>query len=236
MSRDREVEGAGAEPPADETTSRLQPLPLALGPRGPWTVVETREVYRNAWVRVREDQVLRPNGTPGIYGVIECGLAVGVVPLGDDGRVHLVGQYRYPTGEYSWEVPTGTADRSESGGRSDVVESPLAAAKRELEEETGLRAAQWTWLGRVQVSNSVTDQVGVLYLAEGLTAGEARPDETEELAVHAVPFADAVTMAVSGEVSDAFSALALLRAWYVRGAQQPSSRSHRDETPPSSPH
>ena len=184
----------------------MQPLPLTLGARGPWTVLETREVYRNAWIRVREDQVLRPNGTPGIYGVVECGLAVGVVPLDAEGRVHLVGQYRYPTGEYSWEVPTGTGDGAED---------PLEAAGRELEEETGLRAARWTSLGRVQVSNSVTDQLGVLYLAEELTAGAARPDETEDLVVRAVPFEDAVAMAASGEISDAFSALALLRAWYA---------------------
>lgn len=218
MSREGEPDPTGAETPADGATGatgRLQPLPLALGLRGPWTVLATHEVYRNAWIRVREDQVLRPNGTPGMYGVVECGLAVGVVPLGDDGRVHLVGQYRYPTGEYSWEVPTGTANSANGG---DDTEGPLAAAKRELEEETGLRAARWTWLGRVQVSNSVTDQLGVLYLAEGLTAGEARPDETEELAVRAVPFDEAVAMAASGEISDAFSALALLRAWYARGA------------------
>ena len=210
MSRDSEPDAAEVGTQADDASGGLRPLPLALGARGPWTVLETREAYRNAWIRVREDGVLRPNGTPGIYGVVECGLAVGVVPLGDDGRVHLVGQYRYPTGEYSWEVPTGTGD---------AVEGPLAAAKRELAEETGLRAARWTWLGRVQVSNSVTDQIGVLYLAEGLSAGEARPDETEDLAVRAMPFAEAVAMAASGEISDAFSALALLRAWYARGAQ-----------------
>src|SRR5439155_7079061 len=98
--------------------------------RGPWQVLGSRQVYENAWIRVREDDVIRPDGQPGIYGVVEFqGLAVAIIALTEDEQVYLVGQYRYPTDTYSWEVVEGT---------SEAGEEPLAAAKRELSEETGL--------------------------------------------------------------------------------------------------
>ena len=175
------------------------------GKRGPWRVLASRQVYENAWIRVREDDVVRPDGKPGIYGVVEFqGLAVAIVALTDDEQVYLVGQYRYPTDTYSWEVVEGT---------SEAGEEPLTAAKRELSEETGLTAAEWTPLGRCQFSNSSTDQIGYLYLARGLTPGEAHPDETEDLAVKVVPLADAVAMSLSSEIDDAFSIIGLFRAW-----------------------
>lgn len=173
--------------------------------RGPWQVLSSREVYRNPWIRVREDQVLRPNGSPGIYGVIESPPALGVVALDEAGRTYLVGQHRYTVDEYSWEIPTGSGIPGEP---------PLESAARELREETGLAASRWTDLGRVQVSNSVTDQIGHLYLAEGLTQGEAAPDETEDLAIRLVPFQEAVDDAIAGRISQAFSVVGLLRAWH----------------------
>ena len=172
--------------------------------RGPWVTTSSREVYRNPWITVREDQVLRPDGNPGIYGVIEFTPAVGVVPLSDDGLVYLVGQYRYPTDCYSWEITTGYADAGEA---------LLEAAARELREETGLAAQRWTPLGRCQISNSVTDQFGYLFLAQGLSLGQALPDATEDLAVKTVPLAKALEMAQSGEIEQAFSLVGLYRAW-----------------------
>src|SRR5438477_6603494 len=181
--------------------------------RGPWQVLGSRQVYENDWIRVREDDVIRPDGRPGIYGVVEFqGLAVAIVALTDDEQVYLVGQYRYPTDTYSWEVVEGT---------SEAGEEPLAAAKRELSEETGLTATEWLDLGCCQFSNSSTDQVGYLYLARGLTAGEPHPDETEELAVKVVPLAEAVAMSLSSEIDDAFSIIGLLRAWnYLESNRQ----------------
>ena len=177
--------------------------------RGPWRVLASREIYQNAWIRVREDRVVRPNGSTGIYGVVECPPALGIVAVTDDGRVYLVGQHRYTVDEYSWEIPTGSGTASEA---------PLAGAQRELQEETGLRAGRWTPLGRVQVSNSVTDQIGYLFLAEDLIEGEAIPDETEQLAVKTVALADAVQQAHRGEISQAFSVVGLCRAWcHLRG-------------------
>jgi len=172
--------------------------------RGPWQVVGSRQVYENPWIKVREDDVLRPDGKPGIYGVVEFqGLAVAIVALTEDGQVYLVGQYRYPTDNYSWEVIEGTSEHGEE---------PIVAAARELSEEAGLTAAEWTPLGTCEFSNSSTDQVGYVYLARGLTAGTPHPDETEELALKVVPFEDALEMALSGEIIDAFSVIALARA------------------------
>ena len=148
--------------------------------RNPWTTLGSRPIYENAWIVVREDRVLRPDGQPGIYGVVHFQhLAIGIVPLTDDGRTILVGQYRYPLDQYSWEIPEG-------GGSIDV--DPLESAKRELREETGLTAERWTYLGEAHLSNSVSDEVGCVFLAEGLTEGGAEPDGTEKLQSRWVPF------------------------------------------------
>jgi len=165
----------------------------------------SRFVYQNQWIRVREDAVLRPDGRRGIYGVVEMGPCVGVVALTSDGEVYLVGQYRYPTETYSWEIIAGGADAGE-----DL----LAAARREMREETGVAAARLTSLGTCQISNGVTDQVGHLYVAEGLTAGAAMPDATEQLAVRVVPLAEAMAMVERDELNDAFSVVGLYRAWH----------------------
>jgi 8-oxo-dGTP pyrophosphatase MutT (NUDIX family) len=176
-------------------------------------VLDTREVYRNPWIRVREDSVLRPDGRPGIYGVVEFEPAVGVVALGDDGAVYLVGQYRYPTDSYSWEIVTGYADAGEE---------PLAAAQRELREEAGLSAGSWTALGHIEISNSVTDQVGFLYLARDLSVARAAPDETEQLEVRRIPLGEALAQAQESAIFDGFSLAGLYRAWhYLRGDLRP---------------
>jgi 8-oxo-dGTP pyrophosphatase MutT (NUDIX family) len=171
--------------------------------RGPWRVNETREVYKNPWIRVREDAVTRPDGKPGIYGVVEFEPAVAIVALTDEGDVYLVGQFRYPTQSFSWEVIEGYAL---------AHESPLEAARRELREESGLSAAEWTELGHIEISNSVTDQIGFMFLARGLTQGESSPDETEQLTLTKAPFREALAAARDGAIFDAFSLCALLRA------------------------
>lgn len=194
---------------SSDDAARLPKSPKPGDVCGPWRVLGTREVYKNAWIRVREDQVLRPDAAPGIYGVVEFEPAVGVVALTEDQQVFLVGQYRYATQRYSWEIVSGYADAGE-----DVLD----AAKRELCEEAGLTASDWLLLGTAEISNSVTDQIGFIFLARGLTAVEATPDGTEELALEVVPLIEAVRRAQSGEIRQTFSVASLFRAWhYLRG-------------------
>ena len=127
--------------------------------RNPWTTLGSRAIYENPWIAVREDRVLRPDGQPGIYGVVHFRhLAIGIVPLTDDGQTILVGQYRYTLDDYSWEIPEG-------GGALGV--DPLESAKRELREETGLVAERWTYLGEAHLSNSAPDKAGCGFFAGG---------------------------------------------------------------------
>ena len=153
---------------------------------------------------MREDQVLRPNGQPGIYGVVEMKVATGVVALTPQREVVLVGQWRYPFDSYSWEIVEGAAEDDES---------PQDAAARELQEEAGLVAEHWQPLGGPMcLSNSVTNEVAHVFLAQGLSSVAAAPDDTELLKVRRVPLSTAVAQAESGEIVDAMSVIALLRA------------------------
>ncbi|HZI19231.1 MAG TPA: NUDIX hydrolase [Pyrinomonadaceae bacterium] len=166
----------------------------------PWQTVSSRSVYDNPWVSVREDAVVRPDGRPGIYGVVHFkNVAVGALAV-EGGDVYLVGQYRYTLGRYSWEIPEGGCPEGEDH---------LSAARRELEEETGLRAYTWTRMGQAHLSNSVSDELAVWFLATGLTQGERRPEGTERLRVRRVGLREAYRMADEGEITDAISLLAL---------------------------
>lgn len=171
----------------------------------PWVTHERRLVYRNPWITVREDQVTRPDGRPGIYGVVEpVNIATGVVALTDAGEVVLVGQFRYPTNVYSWELVEGGAAPGEP---------PLAAARRELREEAGLEAARWTPLGgELHLSNCFTAERGFVFLAEGLREVGAEPEPTEVLRQRRVPLRDALAMVERGELQDAVTVMGLLLA------------------------
>lgn len=168
-----------------------------------WQVVETREIYDNPWIRITEHDVVDPNGNPGLYGVVRVhGLAVGILPVDDGGMTWLVGQRRFPRGYYSWELPEG-------GGSFD---DPQGSAERELLEETGLKAGAWQEFLRMDLSNAITDEQAIGYIAWDLTEGAAQPEACERLELRRVPVRDAVAMALSGEIVDAFSQTMLLKA------------------------
>lgn len=172
--------------------------------KNPWTTLRSRIVYQNPWIRVREDDVIRPDGTEGIYGVVETKVATGVVALTEANEVYLVGQYRYTTKNYSWELIEGGAGEGED---------PLAAAQRELREEAGLIASEWQSLGEeIHTSNCLTAEVAKIYIARGLTQTAPDPDPTEVLQVKKVPFAEALRMVDDGEIKDAVSIIGIFRA------------------------
>lgn len=184
--------------------------------RNPWTVRGERRVFDNPWIAVDERDVVNPAGRPAVYAVVRFKkLAVGVAPIDAEGRVRLVGQWRFPLGRYSWEIPEG-------GG--DPGETPAETARRELVEETGLSAGALREILRMDLSNSVTDEEAVIFLAHDLTPGAAAPEETEILSQRAIPFREALEMAVSGAIRDSLTVAGLLRAHHmaVTGALDPA--------------
>jgi 8-oxo-dGTP pyrophosphatase MutT (NUDIX family) len=171
-------------------------------PSNPWKTLGSRPVYENPWIKVREDQVLRPDGQPGIYGVVQFkNRAVGVLPVCDDGALWLVGQYRYPLQAYSWEIPEGGCPEAET---------PEGTARRELKEETGLTAGELELLATVHLSNSVCDEVGYIYRASNLTIGQSMPEGSEQIHVRRVSWDEAWAMLQKGEITDSISVIALL--------------------------
>ncbi|MEV7693937.1 NUDIX hydrolase [Microbacterium sp. NPDC089189] len=169
-----------------------------------WRTLETRVVYENNWIRVREDDVDGPHGV-GIYGVVEMRQpAVFIVALDDDDRVCLVSVQRYTTGA-SWEVPAGGSDG----------EDPEAAARRELLEETGLTASRWRRLGTMNALNGIAVAPEHVFLAQGLSApADASTTQHEEgiAEVRRVPFAEALRMVADGEITDGETVAALAYA------------------------
>jgi 8-oxo-dGTP pyrophosphatase MutT (NUDIX family) len=176
----------------------------------PWKTLSTEEVYDNPWIRIAESKVINASGNPGIYGTVSFkNVACGIIPLDEDDNTWIVGQYRYPLKEYSWEIPMGGVP---VGG--DI----LQGAKRELKEETGLTADSWEQFLRVHISNSITDEVGVVYLARELESGEPEFEETEKLEIRRIAFSDLLEMASDGRITDGLSVAGILRLALLRQA------------------
>ena len=169
----------------------------------PWQITSEKNIYDNPWIGITEYQVINPAGNPGIYGKVHFkNQAIGVVPLDDNMNTYLVGQFRFVLGEYSWEIPEG-------GGRLGT--EPLDSAKRELLEETGLKADKWDEIQRIHLSNSVSDEFGIIYLARGLKQFEAEPEDTEQLIVKKLPFDEVYQMVCNGKITDSMTVAAILR-------------------------
>ena len=178
----------------------------------PWQTKSSRTVYKNSWIRVREDQVIRPDGGPGIYGVIEIKPSVGVVAINERDEVALVGQWRYTVSRYSWEIPRGGSHP----GETDM----LQVARRELAEEAGVCAKIWKPLGPVDVCNGVTDDVQSLFLATDLSPTERKLDPEEDIRVEWKPFPEAVEMALDGRITEVCSMAAILRVAFMRNSRR----------------
>ena len=174
-----------------------------MSQENPWITHATKEIYSNPWIALTEHDVTNPGGGKSIYGKVHYkAFALGIIPLDEEQNTWLVGQHRYPLNEYSWEIPMG-------GGPLDI--SKLESAKRELKEETGLSAKKWTELCKIHLSNSVSDEVGYAYLAEGLEQGETEFEETEKLDIKKLPFTEVVAMCERGEITDSLSVAAIYR-------------------------
>ncbi len=171
--------------------------------QNPWQIKGEQAIYDNPWIQVTQYDVINPSGGKGIYGKVHFkNVAIGILPLDDALNTWLVGQYRFPLGRYSWEIPEG-------GG--PLGTDPLASAKRELLEEAGLVAAEWTTLIDLYLSNSVSDEYGLIYLARGLEQHTAEPEETEQLVIKKIPFDEAYRMVETGIITDSLSVTAILK-------------------------
>jgi len=169
----------------------------------PWITIESHKIYENNWIGLTEHQVLNPSGGKGIYGEVHFkNYAIGILPLDEELNTWLVGQYRYPLKAYSWEIPEG-------GG--PLAEDPLDSAKRELLEETGLSATNWMEIQRMHLSNSVSNELAIIYVARGLSEGVSEPEETEQLIVRKMPFEEAYQMVIDGTITDSISVAAILK-------------------------
>ncbi len=176
--------------------------------KNPWQIIDTKEIYENPWIRLTEYQVLNPAGNPGIYGKVHFqNRAIGIVAMDTEDNVYLVQQFRFAIDQATWEIPEG-------GGPFD--ETPLAAAKRELQEETGLKAENWEELLTIHTSNSVTDEIGYVFLATGLSQHETNFEETEDIRIKKIPFENVLDDVMSGKITDSLTMAAILKLQVLR--------------------
>ena len=169
----------------------------------PWKTLKSEVKYDNPWIKITENQTINSAGGDGIYGVVHFkNIALGIIPLDEDYNTWLVGQYRYPLKQYSWEI-------CEGGGRHD--QSPLDSAKRELLEELGIKANSWKRIMELDVSNSVSDEKGIVYVAKELSFFEAEPEECEVLQLKKLPFTTVYEMVMNGEITDSISIAGILK-------------------------
>jgi len=176
-------------------------------PNNSWKTLSSELIYESAWIAVHKHQTINPAGNPALYSVVNFkNLAIGVLPLNEDGFTWLVGQWRYPLNAYSWEIPEGGGPHGEA---------PVETAKRELKEETGIVATTFEEIMQLHLSNSATDEHAYVFVATGLSFEEAEPEETEDLKVKKIKFSEAFQMVLNGEITDGISVAAIMKVQYL---------------------
>lgn len=176
-------------------------------PNNSWKTLSSELIYESAWIAVHKHQTINPAGNPALYSVVNFkNLAIGVLPLSEDGFTWLVGQWRYPLNAYSWEIPEGGGPHGEA---------PVETAKRELKEETGIVATTFEEIMQLHLSNSATDEHAYVFVATGLSFEEAEPEETEDLKVKKIKFSEAFQMVLNGEITDGISVAAIMKVQYL---------------------
>jgi 8-oxo-dGTP pyrophosphatase MutT (NUDIX family) len=176
-------------------------------PINTWETLTSELIYESAWIAVNKHQTINPAGNPAVYSVVNFkNLAIGIIPLSEDGYTWLVGQWRYPLEKYSWEIPEG-------GG--PLGEKPIETAIRELKEETGIVATKFEEIMQLHLSNSATDEHAYVFLARDLTFEEAEPEESEDLQVKKVHINEAFEMVMNGDITDAISVAAIFKVKHL---------------------
>lgn len=166
----------------------------------PWKVIGQSEVYNNPWINVTAYDVINPSGGKGIYGKVHFkNLAIGIVAIDERLNTYLIGQFRFVIDAYSWELPEGGAPEGTD---------PLESAKRELLEEAGLEAGKWKELLTMHLSNSVSDEFSIIYLATDLVQKVPQPEDTEQLQIKKLPLSEAFKMVEDGRITDSISVAA----------------------------
>ena len=173
-----------------------------------WKKINSKIAYENPWIEVQHHNVINPSGGEGIYGQVNFkNIAIGIVPIDENNDTWLVGQFRFPLEEYSWEIPEGGCPFSEE---------PLKAGKRELLEETGITAEKWTMISKIHTSNSVCNEVGFIFMAENLKFSESEPEETEDLQIKKVSLKEALKMVMENKITDSISIAGILKAAIIK--------------------
>lgn len=171
--------------------------------RGPHELLSSKEVYKNPWITVHEDKILRPGGKEGLYGVVEYSPGVATVALNDKMEIYLVKEYLYAADEYSACLP---------GGAVEPHQTPLEAAKNELLEEAGAIATEWIELGCVKPYPMIVNGPQYLFMAR---EANIAVDHEEEFTLLTVPFEDAVDMVLHGDINHAASCVAILKSKFI---------------------
>ncbi|MGB0886566.1 MAG: NUDIX domain-containing protein [Vicingaceae bacterium] len=172
--------------------------------KNPWKTLNSEVKYDNPWIKITEHKTINAADGDGIYGVVHFkNIAIGIIPLDENYNTWLVGQYRYPLNQYSWEI-------CEGGGIKN--ENVLTSAKRELLEELGIKASSWEKIMDMHLSNSVSDEEGVIYVAKDLSFFNADPEDCEVLQIKKVPLSTAYEMVMSGKITDSLTVAGVLKA------------------------